>query len=80
MKGCYILQAFLQAFPESVTCKRLTLQLGITSCKGATSMMLSTWWGNRLVFKTSSANVVVAIESLKRLPDTPEIQNIWEDL
>jgi hypothetical protein len=36
--------------------------------------------GNRPVFKTLSANVAVAIESLKRLPDTPEIQNIWEDL
>jgi hypothetical protein len=36
--------------------------------------------GNRLVFKTPSANVAVAIESLKRLPDTPEIQNIREDL
>jgi hypothetical protein len=32
--------------------------------------------GNRLVFKTPSANVAVAIESLKRLPDTLEIQNI----
>jgi hypothetical protein len=31
---------------------------------------------NRPVFKTPSANVVIAIESLKRLPDTPEIQNI----
>jgi hypothetical protein len=36
--------------------------------------------GNRPVFKTPSANVAVAIESLKRLPDTPEIQNIREDL
>jgi hypothetical protein len=36
--------------------------------------------GNRLVFKTPSANVVVSIESLKRLPDTLEIQNIQEDL
>jgi hypothetical protein len=63
-----------------VTSKKLTLQLGITNCKGATSMMLSTWWGNRPVFKTPSANVAVAIESLKRLPDTPEIQNIREDL
>jgi hypothetical protein len=36
--------------------------------------------GNRLVFKTPSANVVVAIESMKRLPDTQEIQNIQEDL
>jgi hypothetical protein len=32
--------------------------------------------GNKLVFKTPSANVVVAIESLKPLLDTPEIQNI----
>jgi hypothetical protein len=29
--------------------------------------------GNIIVFKTPSANVAVAIESLKRLPDTPEI-------
>jgi hypothetical protein len=36
--------------------------------------------GNRPVFKTPSANVAVAIESLKRLLDTPEIQNIREDL
>jgi hypothetical protein len=36
--------------------------------------------GNRPVFKTPSANVAVAIESLKRLPDTLEIQNIQEDL
>jgi hypothetical protein len=36
--------------------------------------------GNRPVFKTLSANVAIAIGSLKRLPDTPEIQNIWEDL
>jgi hypothetical protein len=36
--------------------------------------------GNRPVFKTPSANVVVAIESLKQLPDTPKIQNIQEDL
>jgi hypothetical protein len=36
--------------------------------------------GNIPVFKTPSANVVVTIESLKRLLDTPEIQNIWEDL
>jgi hypothetical protein len=36
--------------------------------------------GNRPVFQTPSANVAVAIESLKRLPDTPKIQNIWEDL
>jgi hypothetical protein len=36
--------------------------------------------GNRPVFKTPSANVAVAIESLKRLPDTLEIQNIREDL
>jgi hypothetical protein len=36
--------------------------------------------GNRQVFKTPSANVVITIESLKRLPDTPEIQNIREDL
>jgi hypothetical protein len=36
--------------------------------------------GNRPVFKTPSANVAIAIESLKRLPDTPEIQNIREDL
>jgi hypothetical protein len=36
--------------------------------------------GNRPVFKTPSANVVVAIESLKWLPDTLEIQNIQEDL
>jgi hypothetical protein len=36
--------------------------------------------GNRPVFKNPSANVVVAIESLKRLPDTLEIQNIWENL
>jgi hypothetical protein len=36
--------------------------------------------GNKPVFKTLSANVAVAIESLKRLPDTPEIQNIREDL
>jgi hypothetical protein len=36
--------------------------------------------GNRPVFKTLSANVVVAIESLKRLPNTPKIQNIREDL
>jgi hypothetical protein len=36
--------------------------------------------GNRPVFKTPSANVAVAIKSLKRLPDTPEIQNIREDL
>jgi hypothetical protein len=36
--------------------------------------------GNRPIFKTPSANVAVAIESLKRLPDTPEIQNIREDL
>jgi hypothetical protein len=36
--------------------------------------------GNKPVFKTPSANVVVAIESLKRLPDTPDIQNIREDL
>jgi hypothetical protein len=36
--------------------------------------------GNRPVFKTPSANVVVAIESLKQLPDTLEIQNIQEDL
>jgi hypothetical protein len=33
--------------------------------------------GNRPLFKT---NVVVAIESLKQLPDTPEIQNTREDL
>jgi hypothetical protein len=36
--------------------------------------------GNRPVFKTPSANVAVAIESLKRLPDALEIQNIREDL
>jgi hypothetical protein len=36
--------------------------------------------GNKPVFKTPSANMAVAIESLKRLPDTPEIQNIREDL
>jgi hypothetical protein len=36
--------------------------------------------GNRSVFKTPSANVAVAIESLKRLPNTLEIQNIREDL
>jgi hypothetical protein len=36
--------------------------------------------GNRPVFKTPSANVAVSIESLKQLPDTPKIQNIWEDL
>jgi hypothetical protein len=36
--------------------------------------------GNRLVFKTPSANMAIAIECLKRLPDTPEIQNIQEDL
>jgi hypothetical protein len=36
--------------------------------------------GNIPVFKTPSTNVAVAIESLKRLPDTLEIQNIWEDL
>jgi hypothetical protein len=36
--------------------------------------------GNRPVFKTPSANVAVAIESLKRLTDTPKIQNIREDL
>jgi hypothetical protein len=36
--------------------------------------------GNRPVFKTPSANVAIAIESLKRLPDTLEIQNIREDL
>jgi hypothetical protein len=36
--------------------------------------------GNILVFKTPSANMAVAIESLKRLPDTLEIQNIQEDL
>jgi hypothetical protein len=36
--------------------------------------------GNIPVFKTPSANVAVAIESLKRLLDTLEIQNIWEDL
>jgi hypothetical protein len=36
--------------------------------------------GNRPVFKTPSANVAVAIESLKWLLDTPEIQNIREDL
>jgi hypothetical protein len=35
---------------------------------------------NRPVFKTPSANVAVAIEILKRLLDTPEIQNIREDL
>jgi hypothetical protein len=32
--------------------------------------------GNIPIFKTPSANVAVTIESLKRLPDTPEIQNI----
>jgi hypothetical protein len=36
--------------------------------------------GNRPVFKTPSANVAIAIESLKRLLDTLEIQNIREDL
>jgi hypothetical protein len=36
--------------------------------------------GNKPVFKTPSANVAVAVESLKRLPDTLEIQNIQEDL
>jgi hypothetical protein len=36
--------------------------------------------GNIPVFKTPSANVAIAIESLKRLLDTPKIQNIWEDL
>jgi hypothetical protein len=36
--------------------------------------------GNRPIFKTPSANVDVTIESLKRLLDTPEIQNIQEDL
>jgi hypothetical protein len=36
--------------------------------------------GNRPVFKTPSANVAVAIESLKWLPDTLEILNIREDL
>jgi hypothetical protein len=36
--------------------------------------------GNRPVFKTPSTNMAIAIESLKRLPDTPEIQNIQEDL
>jgi hypothetical protein len=36
--------------------------------------------GNRPVFKTPSANVAITIESLKRLPDTPKIQNIREDL
>jgi hypothetical protein len=35
---------------------------------------------NRPVFKTPSANVAVAVESLKRLLDTTEIQNIQEDL
>jgi hypothetical protein len=36
--------------------------------------------GNRPIFKTLSANMAVTIESLKRLPDTPEIQNIQKDL
>jgi hypothetical protein len=36
--------------------------------------------GNIPVFKTPSANMAVAIESLKRLPDTLEIQNTLEDL
>jgi hypothetical protein len=36
--------------------------------------------GNKPLFKTPSANVVVAIESLKWLPYTLEIQNIREDL
>jgi hypothetical protein len=36
--------------------------------------------GNKPVFKTPSTNMLVAIESLKRLPDTLEIQNIQEDL
>jgi hypothetical protein len=36
--------------------------------------------GNRPVFKTPSANVAIAIESLKQLPDTLEIQNTREDL
>jgi hypothetical protein len=36
--------------------------------------------GNRPVFKTPSTNMAIAIEILKRLPDTLEIQNIWQDL
>jgi hypothetical protein len=36
--------------------------------------------GNRPVFKTPSANMAVAIERLKRLLDTPKIQNIQRDL
>jgi hypothetical protein len=36
--------------------------------------------GNKPVFKTLSTNMAVTIESLKRLPDTLEIQNIQEDL
>jgi hypothetical protein len=43
-------------------------------------MMLSTWWGTNQYSKPQSANVVVAIESLKRLPDTLKIQNILEDV
>jgi hypothetical protein len=56
------------------------LQLGVTGCKGTTTMMLSTWWGTNQYSKPQSANVVVAIESLKQLPDTLKIQNILEDL
>jgi hypothetical protein len=36
--------------------------------------------GNKPIFKTPSANMAIAIESLKRLSDTLEIQNIREDL
>jgi hypothetical protein len=35
----------LGLFPTMSTSKKLTLQLGIIDCKGATSMMLLTWWG-----------------------------------
>jgi hypothetical protein len=30
---------------SAMTSKKLMLQLGVIDCKGATSMMLLTWWG-----------------------------------
>jgi len=36
--------------------------------------------GNRQVFKTSSANVAVAMANLDRLPDTPEYQDVCTNI
>ena len=36
--------------------------------------------GNQQVFKTPSANVVVAMANLDRLPDTPEYEGVWTNI